>query len=73
MEQDLAEALDQGEIAAAGLDVLCVEPMSPDNPLLHIADSRRLFITPHVGWASIESRTRLMDIILGQIKEFFQL
>lgn len=73
VEQDLAEALDQGEIAAAGLDVLCVEPMSPDNPLLRIVDSRRLFITPHVGWASIESRTRLMDIILGQVKEFFQL
>lgn len=73
VEQDLAEALDQGEIAAAGLDVLCVEPMSPDNPLLRIADSRKLFITPHVGWASIESRTRLMDIILGQVKEFFQL
>ena len=73
VEQDLAAALEQGEIAAAGLDVLCTEPMSPDNPLLRITDSRKLFITPHVGWASVESRTRLMGIILGQVKEFFQL
>ncbi len=71
VEQDLAAALEQGEIAAAGLDVLCTEPMSPDNPLLRITDSRKLFITPHVGWASVESRTRLMGIILGQVKEFF--
>lgn len=71
VEQDLCNALDSGEIAAAGLDVLCSEPMSPDNPLRQIKDSRRLFITPHVGWASVESRTRLMNIILGQVKDFF--
>lgn len=72
-EQDLADALMQGEIAAAGLDVLCQEPMSSDNPLMAIKDSRKLFITPHIGWASVESRTRLMDIIFHQIKEFFAL
>ncbi|MCI9227872.1 MAG: D-2-hydroxyacid dehydrogenase [Dorea sp.] len=71
-EQDLCDALIQGEIAAAGLDVLCTEPMSPDNPLLGFKDSRRLFITPHVAWASVEARTRLMDIVLRQITEFFQ-
>lgn len=71
IEQDLYDALRQGEIAAAGLDVLCTEPMSPDNPLLQIKDSRRLLITPHIAWASVEARTRLMDIVLGQIKEFF--
>ncbi len=70
VEQDLCDALEHGEIAAAGLDVLCAEPMSPDNPLLRIKDSRRLFITPHVAWASIEARTRLMDIVLEQIKEY---
>jgi len=69
-ECDLAEALEADEIAAAGLDVLCAEPMSEDNPLLRIKDSRKLFITPHIAWASIESRTRLMNIILDQIKEF---
>lgn len=72
-EQDLADALMQGEIAAAGLDVLCQEPMSSGNPLIAIKDSRKLFITPHIGWASVESRTRLMDIIFHQIKEFFAL
>lgn len=70
VEQDLADALNNGQIAAAGLDVLAVEPMSPDNPLITIKDSRRLFITPHIAWASVEARTNLMNIILGQIKEW---
>lgn len=69
-EQDLADALNSGLIAAAGLDVLCTEPMTESNPLLQIQDSRRLLITPHIGWAAIESRTRLMNIIAGQIRTF---
>ncbi|MGO5052775.1 D-2-hydroxyacid dehydrogenase [Lachnospiraceae bacterium LCP25S3_G4] len=69
VESDLADALNQGVIAAAGLDVLTQEPMSPENPLLQIKDSRKLFITPHIAWASIEARTRLMDIIATQIQE----
>lgn len=73
VEQDLADALKNKEIAAAGLDVLCKEPMAEDNPLRSIKDSRRLFITPHIAWASIEARTRLMQIILEQIKAFFSL
>lgn len=73
VEQDLADALDSGEIAAAGLDVLCEEPMRADNPLLRIQDSRKLFITPHIAWASVEARTNLMQIIHGQIEEFFHL
>lgn len=72
VEEDLANALEQGEIAAAGLDVLCKEPMSADNPLRRIKDSSKLFITPHIAWASIEARTRLMGIIAGQVKEFFE-
>jgi glycerate dehydrogenase len=71
VEQDLADALDEGTIAAAGLDVLSVEPMSPDNPLRAIKDSEKLLITPHIAWAGIEARIRLMDIILQQIREFF--
>jgi glycerate dehydrogenase len=71
VEQDLADALDAGDIAAAGLDVLSVEPMQPENPLRAIKDSERLFITPHIAWASVEARTRLMEIILGQIRDFF--
>lgn len=70
-EADLADALDAGVIAGAGLDVLTVEPMAEDNPLRRIKDSNRLIITPHIAWASIEARTRLMDIIYHQIEEFF--
>ncbi len=69
VEQDLADALKNGQLAAAGLDVLCKEPMAADNPLKEIKDSERLLITPHIAWASIEARTRLMQIILGYIKE----
>ena len=73
IEQDLYEALENDEIAAAGLDVLCQEPMSETNPLRKIKDSKKLLITPHVAWASVEARTKLMGIILGQIKEYFQI
>ncbi|MEH2944719.1 D-2-hydroxyacid dehydrogenase [Lachnospiraceae bacterium KK002] len=72
-EQDLADALKNGEIMAAGLDVLCVEPMSPENPLKEIKDSGKLLITPHIAWASVEARTRLVNTILGQIQDFFVL
>ncbi len=68
VEQDLTDALNQNKIAASGLDVLTVEPMSPENPLLSIKDSKRLFITPHIAWASVEARTNLMNIIQNQIK-----
>ena len=73
VEQDLYEALENDEIAAAGLDVLCQEPMSETNPLRKIKDSKKLLITPHVAWASVEARTKLMGIILGQVKEYFQI
>lgn len=71
VEQDLCDALESGTIAAAGLDVLCKEPMSASNPLLKIKDSKKLIITPHIAWASVEARNRLMQIIVGQIKDFF--
>lgn len=73
VEQDLVDALNEGKIAAAGLDVLAVEPMVESNPLRTIKDSNKLIITPHIAWASVEARTRLMKIICGQIKEFFGL
>jgi len=69
-EKDLAEALDEGKIAAAGLDVLSVEPMETDSPFLTMKNKDRLFITPHIAWASIEARVRLMDIIEQQIKDW---
>lgn len=71
VEEDLAAALNDGKLAAAGLDVLSVEPMSDSSPLLQVRDKSRLLITPHIGWASVEARTNLMDIIAGQITEFF--
>lgn len=70
-ESDLAAALESNTIAAAGLDVLSEEPMNAANPLRRITDSRKLYITPHIAWASVEARIRLMNIVLNQIKEFF--
>ena len=70
VEKDLADALEEGKLAAAGLDVLCIEPMSADNPLLRIQDSKKLLITPHIAWASVEARTNLMNIILKQIQDW---
>lgn len=70
VEQDLCDALNAGVIAAAGLDVLEKEPMVKENPLRNIKDSDKLLITPHIAWASVEARTNLMNIILGQIKDF---
>lgn len=69
-EKDLADALESEEIAAAGLDVLCEEPIRKDNPLLEIKDSCRLFITPHMAWASREARTKLMEISFNSIKKY---
>ena len=70
VEKDLAKALLENQIAAAGLDVLSKEPMSPENPLIQLKDSRKLFITPHIAWASVEARTNLMNIIIEQIREW---
>ena len=70
VEKDLADALENNVIAAAGLDVLDAEPMSPENPLLKIKDSTKLLITPHIAWAAVEARVRLMKIIEKQIEEF---
>ena len=70
VEEDLCVALEKGMIGAAGLDVLSEEPMRKDSPFLRIKDSNRLFITPHIAWASVEARERLMHIIADQIREF---
>ena len=70
VEQDLFEALENGELAAAGLDVLCKEPIAADNPLLQIKDSRKLLITPHIAWASVEARDRLVQMVLEQVQEY---
>lgn len=68
-EKDLAYALDNGEIKAAALDTLTVEPMSKSSPFLRMKHKDRLLITPHIGWASTEARQRLMRIVLSQVKK----
>ena len=72
VEKDLAWALENNVIAAAGLDVLDIEPMSNDNPLKNIKDSCKLIITPHIAWAAVEARQRLMQIIYNQIEEYLR-
>lgn len=68
--QALYDALVTDQIAGAGLDVLEQEPMAKDNPLAQIKDSTKLIITPHMAWASLESRTRLVDAVVKNIEAF---
>ncbi|HEV09009.1 MAG: D-2-hydroxyacid dehydrogenase [Sulfurihydrogenibium sp.] len=71
-EKDLAKAIDEGLIAAAGLDVLEKEPISPDNPLLSIKNKDRLLITPHIAWTSLEARQTLVKEIYLNIEAFIR-
>lgn len=66
----LCDALVTDRIAGAGLDVLEQEPMAKDNTLARIKDSSKLIITPHMAWASLESRTRLVDEVVKNIEAF---
>lgn len=67
VEKDLRKALDSGKVGGAAVDVVSAEPISRDNPLLTASN---MIITPHIAWAPKESRQRLMDIAVGNLKAF---
>jgi glycerate dehydrogenase len=67
VDRDLADALNAGRLAGAGLDVLTVEPPAETNPLLA---ARNCLVTPHIAWATHEARARLMDAVIANISAF---
>ncbi|WP_069999311.1 D-2-hydroxyacid dehydrogenase [Cellulosilyticum sp. I15G10I2] len=67
VEEDLRDALNLGKVYAAAVDVVSTEPIKANNPLL---DAKNCIITPHIAWAPTESRTRLMDIAVNNLKAF---
>ena len=67
VEQDLADALNSGKVAAAGLDVVSTEPIRSDNPLLK---AKNCIITPHMSWGARESRQRIMDCAVSNVKAY---
>ena len=68
-EKDLAKIIDEQEIYC-GIDVVSKEPILSTNPLLKVKNKEQLLLTPHIGWASIEARTRLIKAVAKNIETF---
>ena len=68
-ESDLAKIIDEKEIYC-GIDVVSVEPILESNPLLSVKNKEQLLLTPHIGWASVEARTRLIKMVAKNIEDF---
>lgn len=71
-EEALVEALQNNEIAGAGLDVFEREPLAKESPLLQINDASKLLMTPHIAWATVEARNRLFDLVVDNIQGFLK-
>lgn len=69
VEEDLKDALNSGKVAAAACDVVSTEPIKNDNPLL---SAKNMIITPHIAWAPIESRRRLMEYTIKNLVKFLE-
>ncbi len=67
VEADLAEAVDNGVIAGAGVDVFVTEPLPEDHPYLNMKHPERMRLSPHIAWASVEARERLIEIMADNI------
>jgi len=67
VESDVADALNQGQLGGAALDVVALEPIEPDNPLI---TARRCLLTPHIAWASQAARRRLLTATVQNIQDF---
>lgn len=72
VEEALYKAISENWIGGAGIDVLRVEPMEQNNPLLKLQDSNRIIITPHIGWATLEARSRCAREVFENIKAFMR-
>lgn len=72
VEEDLAQAIEQGEIQAAALDVFSEEPIKTHSPLLRIKNRDRIFMTPHIAWSTVEARNRLVEDVAKSIKCFLE-
>ncbi|HPV88359.1 MAG TPA: NAD(P)-dependent oxidoreductase, partial [Bacteroidales bacterium] len=66
----LADALNENRLAGAGMDVFSTEPLPADHCYRKVTDKSKLFLTPHIGWASVEARKRLVSMMVDNINQY---